>query len=118
MDMRNKLILIAAVVFLVVYATNNQKKRWVKESYEIKYSKDREKAIWGHVLRGDDPALFYGTPLYEAAEAITKHNSDKVSKLLQGKPLSVINLQDEKFLQPLNIFAIRNQDFNSLKVLT
>ena len=117
-DMKNKLILIGVVVFLVGCSFKSEKKKWAKEPFETKYSKEREKAIWGHVLRGDDPALFYGTPLYDAAEAITNHNSDKVRKLLQGKPLSVINLQDEKYLQPLNVFAIWNQDFNSLKVLT
>jgi hypothetical protein len=114
--MKNYLVLLFAL--FCACATNSEKKKWAKEPYKIKYSKDREKAIWGHILRGDDPALYYGTPLYEAAEAITKHDSDKVRKLLQGKPLSVINLQDEKFLQPLNVFAIWNQDFNSLKVLT
>lgn len=96
----------------------SEKNKWVNEPNEVKYSRDREKAIWGHVLRGNDPALYYGTPLYEVANAIAKHDSAEVKRLLEGKPLAVINLQDEKFLQPLNIFAIWNQDFNSLKVLT
>jgi len=106
------------IPFLVACTLTSQKKKWAKEPYEIKYSKDREKAIWGHVLRGNDPALYYGTPLYEVANAIVKHDSAEVRRLLKGIPLSVINIQDEKFLQPINLFAIGNENFDALKILT
>eukprot|EP01029_Cantina_marsupialis_P005669 TRINITY_DN1618_c0_g1_i1.p2 TRINITY_DN1618_c0_g1~~TRINITY_DN1618_c0_g1_i1.p2 ORF type:complete len:306 (+),score=30.59 TRINITY_DN1618_c0_g1_i1:5649-6566(+) len=99
-------------------AKNNEKDIWAGQPTEIKYSKEREKEVWGHVLYNTDPAIFYGTPVYEAALAIKEKESEKLKRILTGKPDSILNYQEEKGKQTLNMFAIRHNDLNSLKVLT
>jgi len=114
--MKNYLILFT--IFLCACTSENKKDTWANQPHEIKYSKKLEKEVWGHVLYNTDPALFYGTPVYDAALAIKANDSDRLKDILKDKPVSTLNYQEEKGKQTLNLFAIRHKDLNSLMVLT
>jgi hypothetical protein len=116
--MRKYLILFLLFACTCTSKNEKEKEKWAKEPAEIKYSKEREKEVWGHVLYNTDPALFYGTPVYEAAVAISNKDSEKLNEFFKDKDKSLVDFQEKGGLQPLNVFAIEHEDFNSLKVLT
>jgi hypothetical protein len=116
--MRKYLILFLLFACACTSKNEKEKEKWAKEPAEIKYSKEREKEVWGHVLYNTDPALFYGTPVYEAAVAISNKDSEKLNEFFKDKDKSLVDFQEKGGLQPLNVFAIEHEDFNSLKVLT
>lgn len=102
------LIAIGIVIFSYIFKT--QKDNWVKETPEIKHSQAREKEVWGEILRGNDPALYYGTPLYDLAEALSSfshlQNDEKIKKLIYEVPKEYINFQDDKYGKTIGQFAL------------
>jgi hypothetical protein len=87
-----------------------QKDKWVKEPPEIKYSEQREKEVWGRILRANNPALYYGTPLYDLTKALSNYTflTDKkeIERLIDEIPQEYINYQDEKFGMTIGLFAL------------
>ena len=114
--MKNYIILL--LVILSSCTPSSTEDKWVSEPLEIKHSEKREKEVWGHVLRGRDAKLFYGTPVYEIAEAISNKDIEKVKELVDKLPKDQINYREDKFMGSLSEFAVRYRDFESLKVLT
>lgn len=67
-------------------------------------------------LTGDDYRLFWETPLKKLAQAVSKEDTNRISKLLKEDKVD-INLKEPKFGQTLLILTINNRDFNSCKKL-
>lgn len=90
--------------------SKSEKDRWAKEPLEIKHTEAREKEVWGNVLKGNDPALFYGTPLYDLAKEMTSfsyfRSDEKIAKLIAAIPKQSINLQNSKFKETIGQFAL------------
>ena len=109
------------IVLLVIISSCsffNKKNKWLKEPNHIKYSKEREKEVWGRVLLGKDVALYYGTPVQTIAEAIANGDNSELAEELKKLPKDYINYREEKFRIPLNKFAILHANFEALKLLT
>ena len=110
--MKNKYFGIALLILTIISCTGKvEKDKWAKENPTIKYSEAREKEVWGRILRGDNPALFYGTPLYDLAEALSNdsflNNKEEIIKLIDAVPKEYINFQEEKFGTTIGLFALR-----------
>lgn len=116
MNTINKIIV---CLILVVLSCNKkiEKEIWLEEPNEIKYSENREKEVWGKILRGDDAEIFYGTPLYSAALAIVKKNDDKIEEEINKINLNDINYQEPKFNTTIGHLALINDDISALKLL-
>lgn len=70
--MKSKYIGILLLVVTFCSCTSKaEKDKWAKETPEIKYSEERQNEVWGKILRGNNPALYYGTPLYDLAETLS-----------------------------------------------
>ena len=115
--MKNKnsvLILLSTLILIFMgysYWSKVQKDNWAKEAPEIKYSETREKEVWGGILRGDDAGLYYGTPLYDLAKAMSGiiefRNEDKVVRLINEIPQEYVNYQEAKYGKTIGHFALR-----------
>jgi hypothetical protein len=68
-------------------------------------------------LTGRDVRIFKDTPAWEAASAIHDNEPDKLKKILQGKPKSILNFREKHFGQSLLNWAVYRDNFNSAKVL-
>ena len=117
--MKNKYFGIALLILTIVSCTGKaEKDKWAKEAPEIKYSEAREKEVWGRILRGDNPALYYGTPLYDLAKAMSDdsflNNKEEIIKLIDAVPKEYINFQEEKFGTTTGHFALR---INNISVI-
>ena len=120
--MKNKYFGIVLLIFTIVSCTSkSEKDKWAKEAPEIKYSEAREKEVWGRVLRGDNPALYYGTPLYDLAEALSDESfssdKEKIIKLIDAVPKEYINFQEEKFGTTIGQFALRTNNISPIRIL-
>ena len=109
--MKSKYFGILLMVLVISSCTSNaEKDKWAKENPTIKYSEAREKEVWGRILRGNNPALYYGTPLYDLAKALSNDsflsNKEKIIKLVDAVPKEYINFQEEKFGMTIGLFAL------------
>lgn len=112
------LIITLTSALLVSCSLPSTKNKWANEPHDIKYSKKREMEVWGRVLRGKDPALFYGTPVQRIAEAIVSGENSIIKDELKKLSPKDVNYQEVKFNIPLNKFAIVHGNFEALKILT
>ena len=117
--MKNKYFGIVLLILTIVSCTGKAEKgKWAKENPTIKYSEAREKEVWGRILRGDNPALYYGTPLYDLAKALSNDNfldnKEEIIKLIDALPKEYINFQEEKFGTTIGHFALR---INNISVI-
>ncbi|WP_396169948.1 ankyrin repeat domain-containing protein [Flavobacterium sp.] len=124
--MKNKKTIVFASIVLLVfigykYYSTKQKEEWVTENPATKYSEKREKAVWGGVLRGNDEQLFYGTPLYDAAKAMSGisyfRNDDEIEELINQIPKDYINYQEAKYGMTIGHFALRTYNYKALRQL-
>lgn len=120
--MKNKYFGIVLLILTIVSCTSkSEKDKWAKENPTIKYSEAREKEVWGRVLRGDNPALFYGTPLYDLAEALSNDSflskKEEIIKLINEIPKEYINYQEGKFGHTIGHFALRTYNFGAIRKL-
>lgn len=115
------IIAIGLVIFAFLYYSKMQKDKWAKESPETKYSEQRENEVWGKILRGHHAGLFYGTPLYEAADAMSGlpyfRNEEKIEKLIDEIPKEYINYQEGKFGTTIGHFALKTYNFGAIRKL-
>lgn len=115
------IIVIGLIVFAFLYYSKMQKDKWAKESPETKYSEQRENEVWGKILRGDNAGLFYGTPLYEVADAMSGllyfRNEEKILKLTDEIPKEYINYQESKFGTTIGHFALKTYNFKAIRKL-
>jgi len=99
----------------------SEKDKWVKETPEIKYSENRENEVWGEILRGRNPALYYGTPLYDLAEtlsgAIWFRNKEEIGNLIDEVPKEYINFQEGKFGMTIGQFALSTNNMFAIRKL-
>lgn len=120
--MKNKYFGIVLLIVTIVSCTGKaEKDNWAKESPEIKHSEAREKEVWGKILRGNDPASYYGTPLYDLAKEMTcfsKFRSDeKIEKLINEIPKEYINFQDDKYGRTIGQFALFVGNLKAVRLL-
>lgn len=113
--MRKYFLLILFVI--TACRTESAKDKWAKEAIKIKYSKEREKQVWGKILRGTAPELFYGTALYDVATKIKKGNNKGLKEKLAELSYKEINYQEDKFKTTLGHFALRNQNLEAIRIL-
>ena len=115
------LLLIPIIIIGYLFVSNMQKENWLKETPEIKYSEDREKEVWGKILRGTNPALYYGTPFYKLADAMSGlpyfRNEEKIEKLIDEVPKEYINFQEQKFGTTIGHFALKTLNYNAIRRL-
>lgn len=121
---RNNFVLIVLSILLVggyFMWSYIQKNQWVKETPAIKYTEERENEVWGGVLRGDDAALFYGTPLYDLADEMSGfsflRNQNKIARLISELPEEYINYQEEKYGQTIGHFALFTGNLKAIYLL-
>jgi uncharacterized protein len=124
--MKNIINLFLPIAIVVVLAgfyvySKVQKDNWVKEPLAIKYSEVRENQVWGGVLRGDDAALFYGTPLYDLADEMSgfffMRNQSKIARLIKELPQDYINYQEEKYGMTIGHFALVTRNLKAIRLL-
>lgn len=115
------LLIIVIIITAFLYFLKVQKDNWSNEPPEIKYSEQREKEVWGGVLRGNDAGLYYGTPLYDLAEAMSGlvyfRNNEKIEKLIDEVPKEYINYQEGKYGMTIGQFALRTYNLSTLRKL-
>lgn len=117
------LIILPFVVLILAYTymSKYKKDKWINEAPETKYSEEREKEVWGSILRGDDAGLYYGTPLYDLAKAMSGityfRDSEKIEKLIDELPEEYINYQEGKFRTTIGHFALRTCNFGAIRRL-
>lgn len=113
------LLTISIIVFLFI--AKSQKDKWTKEPPETKYSEKREKEVWGGVLRGNNPCLYYGTPLYNLANEMSSftyfRNYKKIEKLIDKVPENYINFQEEKYGMTIGQFALKTNNMAGIRKL-
>jgi len=120
-----KIILLIAVLGLILFAylfySKSQKDEWAKIPPEIKYSEKKEKEVWGKILRGHHAGLFYGTPLYEVADAMSGftyfRNEEKIENLIDEIPKEYVNYQEDKFGKTIGHFALITYNFGAIRKL-
>lgn len=124
--MKKRKIILIAISLLLCYGvyffiSKIEKDKWVNEPSTIKYSEKRENKVWGVTLRGFNPALFYGTPLYDLAKAMSGwsyfRNDKKIEKLINELPEEYINLQESKFGMTIGHFALITNNLLTLRKL-
>jgi hypothetical protein len=115
------IIVLGLIVFAFLYYSKMQKDKWANESSETKYSEARENEVWGKILRGHNAGLFYGTPLYEVADAMSGlpyfRNEEKIKKLIDEIPKEYINYQEGKFGTTIGHFALKTNNFGAIRKL-
>jgi len=112
-----KNIIIILLLVIVGCRTETTKKKWVKEPIKFKYSKEREKQVWGKILRGAAPELFYGTQLYNVANSIKNKNNNQLKENIVKLSQEELNYQEEKFKTTLGHLALINQNLEAIKIL-
>ncbi len=114
-------LLLIIVIMVFSCTTRVEKDKWAKESPEIKYSEARENEVWGEILLGRNPALYYGTPLCDLAEtlsgAIWFRDKDEIAKLIDAVPKEYINFQEGKFGMTIGQFALRTNNMFAIRKL-
>ncbi|MGQ7946483.1 ankyrin repeat domain-containing protein [Flavobacterium sp. WC2509] len=107
--MKSKYLGFLMLILTIVSCTSkSDKDKWAKEAPAIKYSEAREKEVWGRILRANDPARYYGSPLYDLAEALSKNPEDnkEITKLIDAVPKESINYQEGKSGMTIGMFAL------------
>lgn len=112
-----KKYIICTLLTLVACKTENKKDIWSTEKTETKHSKKREKEVWGKVLRGHHPELFYGTPVYNTAIAIKNKDNEALKKEISKLSKQEVNYQDTKFKTTLGHFALQHENLEAIKLL-
>lgn len=107
---------------MVISCTSKaEKDKWAEEEPEVKYSQVREKEVWGEILLGINPALFYGTPLYDLAEtlsgAIWFRDREEITQLIDKVPKEYIDYQEKKFGMTIGQFALRTNNMFAIRKL-
>lgn len=120
--MKKKIIGVLILVLVIYIGVSKiQKHNWVKETPDIKYSEARENEVWGGVLRGHNAGLFYGTPLYDLADAMSGlpyfRNEEKIEKLIDEVPKEYINFQEGKYGMTIGHFALFVSNLKALRLL-
>ena len=99
----------------------SEKDRWAKEPSKIKYTAEREKEVWGGVLKEKKPELFYGTNLYDLAKEISSfsifNSETKIEELIKKIPEKDINYQEEKFGMTIGHFALKFKNLKAIRHL-
>lgn len=116
------LLLLLVLIFMgYSYWSKVQKDNWAKEAPLIKYSETREKEVWWRILRGDDAGLYYGTPLYDLAKALSGlidfRNQDRIARLISEIPQEYVNYQEGKFGWTIGHFALRAGELKAIHLL-
>jgi len=113
------LLIILIIIATFLYMSNIGKVSWAKESPKTKYTKAREKEIWGKVLHAENPALFYGTPLYDLAKEIASGfgNHKKIEELINEIPKEYINFPENKFAMTIGQFALETKNMFAIRKL-
>jgi hypothetical protein len=115
------LLIISTIIIAFLFYSKIQKDEWVKESPEIKYSKERMEEVWGGPLRGHNPDLFYGTPLYDVAKAMSGltyfRNEEKIEKLIDEIPKENINYQEGYYGHTIGHFALSTYNYSAIRKL-
>lgn len=115
------IIAIGLVIFALFKNAKMQKDDWTTESPETKYSEQRENEVWGKILRGDNSGLFYGTPLYEVADAMSGfpyfRSQKKIEKFIDGIPKHCINFQEGKYGESIGHFALTTNNLFVIRKL-
>lgn len=112
--------MILLIVLTLSSCNNTEKDNWANESPEIKYSSDREKEVWGRVLNGSNPGLFYGTELYELAKEIHKgknSSQDRLHLLINKLSNENVNFQEGKYKETIGHFALMDSELNVVSEL-
>lgn len=101
------------------YMSKIEKDKWVNEPPTIKYSEERIKEVWGGPLRGNNPALYYGTPLYDVADAMSGliyfRNEKKIEKLIDEIPKEYINYQERNYGMTIGHFALLTNNMAAIR---
>ncbi len=120
---KKHIILFALLLSILGYMLYSkiQKDNWVKEPPEIKYSKKRMEEVWGGPLRGNNPDLFYGTPLYDLANSMSGliyiRNVKKIERLIDKIPKKYINYKEGYYGMTIGHFALRSNNLNIIPKL-
>lgn len=124
--MKKRKIILIGISLLLCYGVYSfiskiERDKWVNEPPTIKYSEKRENKVWGAVLRGKNPALYYGTPLYDLAEtlsgAIWFRDKKEIAQLIEEIPKEYINFQEGKFGMTIGQFALRTNNMFAIRKL-
>jgi ankyrin repeat protein len=121
--MRNNYLFLFILVISLLSSCSfsSEKDKWLKETPKLKYSEKREIEVWGEILRSQNPALFYGTPLYDLAKemaAFSWFRSDqKVEDLIKEIPKGYINYQEEKYGMTIGHFALIVGNLRAVRLL-
>ena len=125
--MKNKyfflLLMLVPVILYFGYSywSKAQKDKWFQEAPALRYSDERENEVWGGNLRGDDPSLFYGTPLYDLADAMSGFlffkNQYKIERLIRELPAEYVNYQEEKYGMTIGHFALNARNLKAIRLL-
>lgn len=120
--MKSKYFGILILILIISSCTSSAKKNeWAKEAPETKYSEARENEVWGEILKNRNPALYYGTPLYDLAEtlsgAIWFRDKEEIAQLINAIPKEYINYQEKKFGMTIGQFALRTNNMFAIRKL-
>lgn len=77
---------------------------------------DREKIVNKSKLKGDDYRLFQLTPAWTLAKAVEDGDEKKIHEIVCATP-ELINYQDSVYGSTLLMLTIRNNQFESFKIL-
>jgi hypothetical protein len=113
---KNIILCLMVTVFILSCSKKEKSKKdiWLQQPKEIKYSKEKEKEIWGKVLRGKDPEIFYGTPLYKTAISIKRGDKKEVINSISKLTKEEINYQEPKFKSTIGHYAISVENSDML----
>lgn len=100
---------------------SSEKDNWAKETPKLKYTETREKEVWEKALDIKDPALFYGTPLYDLATEMATlsmlRSDKKIHELINEIPKEIINYQEAKYGITIGHFALITKNIKAIQWL-
>lgn len=112
-----KYIYLTLAVLALSCKPKTDKDMWLNKPTELKYSKEVEKEVWGHVLNVSNHELYYGTALHELAVATSNKNIKQVKSALASLDKKDINISEEKFNSNICVLAMFHPNLNILKLL-
>lgn len=123
MKNRKSCLVLLAILIIMVFSncSKNEKDNWLKDDSKLRYSDKRENEVWGKILNGHSPEIFYGTPLYNLAKEMTCfywfRSDKKIEELILNLPKNSINLQEEKFGKTIGHFALTVSNLKAVRLL-